>query len=180
MVFGPALVTSLQPTVCNKFSSYLTHALAHSTSMNPIDYGVSMCIFQDPVALWNLMNTLTNLLLGLGRPRVPVHWTVFFTDSNTATLICQQHSHEHFRYFQLLIDALPKYWWKYSNFKIDPLCHLVTTSMTSWIQIYINVVIIPWYLYARSLIMIPLFISLKPPPPVINDVITLKYIFNQK
>ena len=29
------------------------------------------------VALWNFMNTLTDLLPGLGRPGVPVLWTVF-------------------------------------------------------------------------------------------------------
>ena len=46
-------------------------------SMNPIDYGVSMFIFYDLVALWNFMNTLTDLLLGLGRPRDPVLWTIF-------------------------------------------------------------------------------------------------------
>ena len=45
--------------------------------MNPIDYGVSMLISLDSVALWNFMNTLTDLLLGLGRPTVPFPWTVF-------------------------------------------------------------------------------------------------------
>ena len=46
-------------------------------SMNPIDCAVSMFVFYDPVALWNVMNTLTDLLPGLDRPRVPVLWTVF-------------------------------------------------------------------------------------------------------
>ena len=35
-----------------------------------------------------------------------------------------------------------KYWRRYINFKIWPFCDLVTSSMTSWIHIYIIVVII--------------------------------------
>ena len=34
-------------------------------------------IFYNPVALWNFMNTLTDLLPGLRRPRVLVLWMVF-------------------------------------------------------------------------------------------------------
>ena len=45
--------------------------------MKPVNYEVSVYIFYDPVALWNFMNALTDLLLELGRQRVPVLWTVF-------------------------------------------------------------------------------------------------------
>ena len=48
-----------------------------SRSMDPIDYVVSMFICWDLVALWNFVNTLTDLLPGLGRQRVPVLWTIF-------------------------------------------------------------------------------------------------------
>ena len=42
-------------------------------------------------------------------------------------------------------STLPlKYWWVYTNFKIDLLCDLVTSSATSWIRIYVNVVIISY------------------------------------
>ena len=42
--------------------------------------------------------------------------------------------------------------------KFDLLCDLVTSSMTSWICVYINVVIISWYLCTGSLMMISLLI----------------------
>ena len=42
--------------------------------------------------------------------------------------------------------------------KFDPLCDLVTSPMTSWIRIYINVVIVSWYLCTGSLMMISLLI----------------------
>ena len=42
--------------------------------------------------------------------------------------------------------------------KFDPLCDLVTSPMTSWIRIYINVVIVSWYLYTGSLMMTSLLI----------------------
>ena len=41
------------------------------------DYGISIFVFEDSAALWNFMyiHTLTDLLLGLGRPRVPAIFT---------------------------------------------------------------------------------------------------------
>ena len=42
--------------------------------------------------------------------------------------------------------------------KLDLLCDLVTSSLTSWICIYINVVIILWYLCRGSLMMISLLV----------------------
>ena len=42
--------------------------------------------------------------------------------------------------------------------KVEPLCDLVTSPMTSWIRIYINVVIVSWYLCTGSLMMISLLI----------------------
>ena len=45
-----------------------------------------------------------------------------------------------------------------SIWKIDLLCDLVTSSMTSWIFIYINVVIISWYLCTGSLVMISMLV----------------------
>ena len=42
--------------------------------------------------------------------------------------------------------------------KFDPLCDLVTSPMTSWIRIDINVVIVSWYLCTGSLMMISLLI----------------------
>ena len=53
-------------------------AIDLSRSMNPVDYGVSVFIFWDPVTLWKFMNALTDLILKLGRWMVPVLWTVFF------------------------------------------------------------------------------------------------------
>ena len=46
--------------------------------MNPVDTGISLLIFWDPVALWNFMNTLTELFLVLGWLRVCNLWTLFF------------------------------------------------------------------------------------------------------
>ena len=83
-----------------------------------------------------------------------------------------------------------------SIWKFDLLCDLVTSSMTSWICIYINVVIISWYLCTGSLVMIPLLVflvimknvvisfikekrgpTLRPPCDVIDDVTIMKILF---
>ena len=80
--------------------------------------------------------------------------------------------------------------------KFDLLCGLVTSSTTSWICIYINKVIISWYLCTRSLMMISLLsflvimknvvisfikeyrgLTLRPPGDVIDDVIFTKKLF---
>ena len=50
-------------------------AIDLSGSMNAFDYRASVFIFVDPVALWNFMNTMTDLLLELGRLRVSVQRT---------------------------------------------------------------------------------------------------------
>ena len=42
--------------------------------------------------------------------------------------------------------------------EFDLLCDLMTWSMTSWKWIYMNIIIIPWYLYTRSLMMISLLV----------------------
>ena len=46
-------------------------------SIDPIEYGVSVFISHDPVALWNVMKSLTNLVRELGRWWDPVLMTVF-------------------------------------------------------------------------------------------------------
>ena len=81
-----------------------------------------------------------------------------------------------------------------SIWKFDLLCDLVTSSMTSWICIYINVVIISRYLCTGSFVMISFLVSsyhekfikeyrgptLKPPCDVIDDVMVMKILFFAK
>ena len=45
-----------------------------------------------------------------------------------------------------------------SIWKFDLLCDLVTSSMTPWIRVYINVIVISWYLRTGGLIMISLLV----------------------
>ena len=40
----------------------------------------------------------------------------------------------------------------------DVFCDAVTSSVTSWTRIYINIVIISWYLYTGTLMIISLFV----------------------
>ena len=47
--------------------------------INPIDYGVSMFIFHDPVALLKVYEYTDWLASWLGQPRVPILWTVHYT-----------------------------------------------------------------------------------------------------
>ena len=79
--------------------------------------------------------------------------------------------------------------------KFDLLCDLMTSSMTSWICIYENVIIISWYWCRGSLMMISLLVFLvfmknvisfikeyrgpnsRPPCDVIDDVIIMKNTF---
>ena len=72
-------------------------------------------------------------------------------------------------YTRKIAIAFPTFWAfnQRSSWNIDrdisiskfyQLCDLVTSSMTSWICIYINVVIISWYLYTGSLMMISLLV----------------------
>ena len=83
----------------------------------------------------------------------------FFTESYTGSSIYQKDSHQHFRYFELLIDALTHNINGYISIsKFDLFCDLVTSSMTSWKYIYIIVVIISLYLYTGSLVMISLLV----------------------
>ena len=82
--------------------------------------------------------------------KLPPFWVrdqLFYQKYNTGSWIYQQDSHEHFQYFELLIDALAEILRRYSNVKFDLFCDLVTSLMTSWIRIYTNIVTIPWYLY---------------------------------
>ena len=51
-----------------------------------------------------------------------------------------------------------KCWRRYINFKFDLFCDLVTSSMTSCINIYIIVVIISWYICTGSLMMLSLLV----------------------
>ena len=83
--------------------------------------------------------------------------TNFFTGIYTGSWIYQKDSHEHFQHFELLIDALTQILTeKYQFSKFDLLCDLVTSSMMSWICIHTNVVIISWYWFRGSLMMISL------------------------
>ena len=49
-------------------------------------------------------------------------------------------------------------YWDISISKFDVLCDLVTSPMTSWIRVYINVIIISWYLCPGSLMVISLLV----------------------
>ena len=77
-----------------------------------------------------------------------------FTESNTGSWIYQHNGHEHFRAFDRRwnIDE------DIAISKFDLRCDLLTSSMTSWIWLYINIVIIMWYLCAGRLMMISLFV----------------------
>ena len=46
-------------------------------SINPVDHKISMYIAQDPVELWNVLNTLSEFLSGLGPPGISILWMVF-------------------------------------------------------------------------------------------------------
>ena len=65
----PTLITTLESTIFSGPDSYLLQPIDLSKSIKPMDYGLSIFIFKDPVALWNFMNTLTDVVLDLGRPR---------------------------------------------------------------------------------------------------------------
>ena len=85
---APSIHLYVPPSVCPSHPCYqsTTHNIqgilfifgtAIDLCRSLVDYGASMFIFQDPVALWNFMNTLTDLLPGLGWLTVAVLWTVF-------------------------------------------------------------------------------------------------------
>ena len=126
--------------------------------------------------------------------------TNFFTGSYTGSWIYQKDSHEHFGHIEPLIDALAQILTEIYQFqKFDLLCDLVTLSMTSWICIYINVVIISRNQCTGSFVMISLLVflvvmknvvisfikeyrgpTLRPPCDVIDDVIIMKILFLAK
>ena len=83
----PALVTTLQPTIFCGSGSHLAQPLTLLWKWTLSISGLICSFLYDPVALWNFTNTLTDLLLGLCRPRVPVLWTVFFLFYYTNRLI---------------------------------------------------------------------------------------------
>ena len=80
--------------------------------------------------------------------------------SNTGSWICQLHSHDKLRHFEYLIDALVEIWTEIWQFKVLPYWELMTSSTTSWIRIYINLVTILWYIWTTSpsSMMISLFV----------------------
>ena len=57
--------------------------------------------------------------------------THFFTGSNTGSCIYQQDSHEHFRYFELLIDALAEILMDISQFTLWP-ADVIDNVMSAW------------------------------------------------
>ena len=85
---------------------------------------------------------------------------IFFTGSYTGSWIDQKDSHEHFRHFELWIDAVTEILTEINQFQnlTYIYCDLVTSSMRSWILIYIIVGIISWYICTRSLMMISLLV----------------------
>ena len=90
----------------------------------------------------------------------PLFWVAakHFYRCNTASWINQQNSHEHLRYFKFLIDALAEILMEIKQFQIRPTLWPAESSMTSWIRIYSNLVIILWYLCTGSLMAISLFV----------------------
>ena len=85
--------------------------------------------------------------------------TNVFAGYNIGRSIYQKDSHEYFRYFELLIDALAEILMGMNQFlKNDLLCDLVTSSMTSRIRIYVNLIIISWCLCTGSLMMTSSFV----------------------
>ena len=90
----------------------------------------------------------------------PLFWVAakHFYRCNTASWINQQNSHEHLRYFKFLIDALAEILMEIKQFQIWPTLWPAESSMTSWIRIYSNLVIILWYLCTGSLMAISLFV----------------------
>ena len=92
----------------------------------------------------------------------PPFWArqTFFTGSYTESWIYQKDSYEHFRHFELLIDAVTQILTEIYQFQY--LTYFVTwrrhQSMSSWKFIYIIVVIISWYICTGSLMMISLLV----------------------
>ena len=82
----------------------------------------------------------------------------FFIGCYIGSWIYQQGSH--YSISDILIDALAQILTDIYIYisKLDLLCDLVTLPMTSWIRIYINVVIISWCLCTGSLMMIYLLV----------------------
>ena len=82
--------------------------------------------------------------------------TNFFTESYTGSWIYQKDNHEHFRHFDRRSNSNSD--GDISISKFDLFCYLVTSSMTSWIYIYIIVFISSWYQCTGSLMMISLLV----------------------
>ena len=70
--------------------------------------------------------------------------TKLITGSKDRGWIYQRHSYAHFRYFEVFIDAIAKILVEIWQFKVLGLFwNLMTSSMISWIRIYISIATIP-------------------------------------
>ena len=80
-----------------------------------------------------------------------------FAGCYAGSWIYRRDCHEYFRYFEFFYRrSSSNNDGDKSISKFDLLCDLVTKSMTSWIRVYINVIIISWNLCTESLMMISL------------------------
>ena len=122
--------------------------------------------------------------------------TNFFTGSYTGSSIYQNDSHEHFRHFELLIDAVTQILTKISQFQIWPILwpgdvindvmniHLYNCSHNLMIHMHRN---FNDDIFARFLVIMKNVVisyikeyrgpTLRPPCNVIDDVIIMKILF---
>ena len=146
--------------------------------------------------IWGQIEAVFNILKC---SKWPPFWArdQLLTGSYSGSWIYQKDSQYHFRRLELLIDALAQILpeiYQCQNLTNSMTC-MVTSSMTSWIRIYINIVIISWYLRTGSVIMIYLVVffimtnvvisfikeyrgpTLRPSCDVIDNIIVMKNTF---
>ena len=107
---------------------------------------------------WDQVETVLNISK---LSKWPPFWgsDKLYVGSNTGSWVYQKYSHERCQYFEtfgrrssLNIDG------DKAISKLYLVCDLLTSSMTSSIRVYDNIVVLLWYLRAGSLTMISLFI----------------------
>ena len=104
--------------------------------------------------IWSLIEVVFN---SLTFSKCHLRSQNLLTGSNTRSRVCQEESRYHFRLFEYLIDAISEILTAIWHFKFGLFGHLMTSSMTSWIGIYMTIITIPWYICTASL-MISLFV----------------------
>ena len=134
------------------------HPVTSSMTSSPLKKNF-FCIIWDDLIIWEgrLKLCLIFQIFQNGRHfELPIDF--FYRKFYTGSWIYQNDSHEHFWHWVFDRRCSSNIDGDISISKFDLFCYLVTLSMTSWIYIYIIVVISSWYLCTGSLMMISLLV----------------------